>query len=200
MGIDIRDGQQMECITCALCIDTCDRVMDKVGRPRNLVSYSTLADYEARTATAAREGREAAKAEQKSVGLAHVARPRTILYFALWSLIGLVMLGVLVTRDTQGREDLHAPPRRTRRRRDVDGGRRGRRLRGGVKDDGELVRAMALAGFAVANIMLLSVSGWSGAGAARHHPRGRLLQLLRPPAVIPSGPEPFAGFRRCAGT
>jgi cytochrome c oxidase accessory protein FixG len=23
-GIDIRDGQQLECITCALCIDACD--------------------------------------------------------------------------------------------------------------------------------------------------------------------------------
>ncbi|TIU73397.1 MAG: cytochrome c oxidase accessory protein CcoG, partial [Mesorhizobium sp.] len=29
MGIDIRDGQQLECITCALCIDACDSVMDK---------------------------------------------------------------------------------------------------------------------------------------------------------------------------
>jgi len=28
MGIDIRDGQQLECITCALCIDACDSVMD----------------------------------------------------------------------------------------------------------------------------------------------------------------------------
>ena len=27
VGIDIRDGQQMECITCALCIDACDEVM-----------------------------------------------------------------------------------------------------------------------------------------------------------------------------
>ncbi len=34
MGIDIRDGQQLECITCALCIDACDGVMEKVGRPR----------------------------------------------------------------------------------------------------------------------------------------------------------------------
>ena len=30
-GIDIRDGQQLECITCALCIDACDSVMEKVG-------------------------------------------------------------------------------------------------------------------------------------------------------------------------
>ena len=37
MGIDIRDGQQLECITCALCIDACDEIMDKVGRPQGLV-------------------------------------------------------------------------------------------------------------------------------------------------------------------
>ena len=29
MGIDIRDGQQLECITCALCIDACDEVMER---------------------------------------------------------------------------------------------------------------------------------------------------------------------------
>ena len=34
MGIDIRDGAQLECINCGLCIDACDEVMDKVGRPR----------------------------------------------------------------------------------------------------------------------------------------------------------------------
>ena len=45
MGIDIRDGQQLECITCALCIDACDEVMDKVGRPRGLISYATLDEY-----------------------------------------------------------------------------------------------------------------------------------------------------------
>ena len=33
-GIDIRDGLQMECIHCTQCIDACDAVMDKVGKPR----------------------------------------------------------------------------------------------------------------------------------------------------------------------
>ncbi len=33
MGIDIRDGSQLECIQCALCIDACDDIMAKVGRP-----------------------------------------------------------------------------------------------------------------------------------------------------------------------
>ena len=42
MGIDIRDGHQLECITCALCIDACDAVMDKIGKPRGLINYTTL--------------------------------------------------------------------------------------------------------------------------------------------------------------
>jgi cytochrome c oxidase accessory protein FixG len=40
-GIDIRDGLQMECIGCAQCIDACDAVMDKIGRDRGLIRYST---------------------------------------------------------------------------------------------------------------------------------------------------------------
>ncbi|MEM7488296.1 MAG: cytochrome c oxidase accessory protein CcoG, partial [Pseudomonadota bacterium] len=43
-GIDIRDGQQMACITCALCIDACDEVMEKIGRPRGLIDYLALDD------------------------------------------------------------------------------------------------------------------------------------------------------------
>ncbi|TIW79879.1 MAG: cytochrome c oxidase accessory protein CcoG, partial [Mesorhizobium sp.] len=56
MGIDIRDGQQLECITCALCIDACDSVMDKLGRERGLISYATLADYNANMALATSAG------------------------------------------------------------------------------------------------------------------------------------------------
>lgn len=40
-GIDIRDGLQIECIGCAACIDACDSIMDKMGYPRGLVSYTT---------------------------------------------------------------------------------------------------------------------------------------------------------------
>jgi cytochrome c oxidase accessory protein FixG len=40
-GIDIRNGLQYECIGCAACIDGCNQVMDKVGRPRGLIRYST---------------------------------------------------------------------------------------------------------------------------------------------------------------
>jgi cytochrome c oxidase accessory protein FixG len=41
-GIDIRQGFQIECIGCAGCIDACDEVMDKLGRPRGLVRYDSL--------------------------------------------------------------------------------------------------------------------------------------------------------------
>jgi len=40
-GIDIRDGLQMECIHCTQCMDACDAVMVKVGRPPGLIRYSS---------------------------------------------------------------------------------------------------------------------------------------------------------------
>lgn len=40
-GIDIRNGLQLECITCTQCIDGCDGVMDKLGRPRGLIRYTS---------------------------------------------------------------------------------------------------------------------------------------------------------------
>jgi len=41
-GIDIRNGLQLDCIACAQCIDACDEVMAKVGRPKGLVRYDSL--------------------------------------------------------------------------------------------------------------------------------------------------------------
>ncbi len=40
-GIDIRDGLQMECVGCTQCIDACDAVMEKIGKPRGLIRYSS---------------------------------------------------------------------------------------------------------------------------------------------------------------
>ena len=40
-GIDIRDGLQYQCITCALCIDACDTIMDRLGWPRGLIRYTS---------------------------------------------------------------------------------------------------------------------------------------------------------------
>lgn len=96
MGIDIRDGQQLECITCALCIDACDSVMDKTGSPRGLISYATLKDY---------EKAKAGITEDKHKPI--LFRPRTLLYSAIWCLLGLAMVFVLATRSRLDVNVLH---------------------------------------------------------------------------------------------
>ena len=87
VGIDIRDGQQLECITCGLCIDACDEVMEKIGKPRGLVDYMAFTDEE----------RERAGKPPKPVWQ-HVFRPRTILYTSLWSLVGAGLVFALFIR------------------------------------------------------------------------------------------------------
>jgi cytochrome c oxidase accessory protein FixG len=87
MGIDIRDGLQMECIQCALCIDACNEIMDKIKRPRGLIAYDTIA-----------------KQEASARGITHepiqLLRPRTLLYFCMISLVGIIMLVALWNRTT----------------------------------------------------------------------------------------------------
>ncbi|WP_368345385.1 cytochrome c oxidase accessory protein CcoG [Pelagovum sp. HNIBRBA483] len=87
MGIDIRDGQQMACITCGLCIDACDDVMAKLGKPRGLVDYLALKDE-----TAERAGEPTPTLYQ------HIFRARTILYTVLWTAVGLALLFALFIR------------------------------------------------------------------------------------------------------
>ena len=45
-GIDIRDGQQLECVNCTACIDACDEVMVKTGLPTGLIRYATEDEIE----------------------------------------------------------------------------------------------------------------------------------------------------------
>lgn len=86
-GIDIREGPQIGCITCALCIDACDRVMKQVGRPRGLIDYATLED-------AASE-----KAGNPPTPHARLIwHPRTLVYLGIWSALGLGLLFALGTR------------------------------------------------------------------------------------------------------
>jgi cytochrome c oxidase accessory protein FixG len=40
-GIDIRNGVQMECVGCTACIDACDNIMDKIGKPKGLIRYAS---------------------------------------------------------------------------------------------------------------------------------------------------------------
>ncbi len=89
-GIDIRDGQQLACITCALCIDACNQVMEKIGRPQGLISYSSVRAYEKLTT---------GQMEQKEFGWRSFIRPRTLVYLAVWTLIAAGILVHLATRD-----------------------------------------------------------------------------------------------------
>jgi cytochrome c oxidase accessory protein FixG len=41
-GIDIRQGLQLECISCAACVDACDEVMIRLGRKPGLVRHDSM--------------------------------------------------------------------------------------------------------------------------------------------------------------
>jgi len=86
MGIDIRDGTQLECINCALCIDACDEIMSIVGWPTGLIGYDTDANVERRV-----KGEKA---------VFRFARPRTILYAVVLAVVTSVMVFGLSTRRT----------------------------------------------------------------------------------------------------
>lgn len=47
-GVDIREGQQLGCITCGLCIDACDVVMEKINKPKGLIRYMSQDEAEGR--------------------------------------------------------------------------------------------------------------------------------------------------------
>ncbi|MBY3129780.1 MULTISPECIES: cytochrome c oxidase accessory protein CcoG [Rhizobium] len=111
MGIDIRDGQQMECITCALCIDACDGVMDKIGKPRGLIAYATLSEYADNMAIATDGGRTPVQPSRVRGpdgsfvdGIRHfdwriIFRARVVFYAAVWCMIGAGMIVHLAMRD-----------------------------------------------------------------------------------------------------
>jgi cytochrome c oxidase accessory protein FixG len=92
-GIDIRDGSQLECIQCALCIDACNDIMGKVGRPRGLIAYDTIAGQEA-----AAQGRSAPL---------QIVRARTLLYAGMIGLVGAIMLAAWLNRTTLEVNVLH---------------------------------------------------------------------------------------------
>lgn len=90
MGIDIRNGLQMECIACGLCVDACNDVMDKIERPRGLIRYDTTNNQVARCA--------AHKAGKPFKDWLHLLRPRTFYYCAILAIVGSLTLYGLLTR------------------------------------------------------------------------------------------------------
>jgi cytochrome c oxidase accessory protein FixG len=83
-GVDIRGGANLGCIQCGLCIDACDNVMEKIGRPPRLIAYDTEINVERRQA-----------------GKPNVFKPiraRTLLYAVVIAVVGGVMTTALATR------------------------------------------------------------------------------------------------------
>ncbi len=84
MGIDIRDGLQLECIGCGLCVDACNHVMAKVDRPLNLITMDTE--------------RNQARRERGEIPVSRLVRPRTVIYVIILAILGIGILAGLSTR------------------------------------------------------------------------------------------------------
>jgi len=83
-GIDIRNGLQYECIGCAACVDACDGVMDKVGKPHGLIRYATENALVHNLTTAQVRRR--------------ILRPRVLGYGLVLAVIASVLSGSLLLR------------------------------------------------------------------------------------------------------
>ncbi len=93
-GVDIRQGQQLGCITCGLCLDACDSIMDKVGRPRGLIRYASLDEI---------DGKPVKKLYQHPRTLVYIS----IILIALGGIIyGLTHLGAMTLRVIPERQPL----------------------------------------------------------------------------------------------
>ncbi len=92
-GVDIRKGLQLDCIQCGLCIDACNTVMQKIGRPADLIAYDTDINIHRR-----QEGKPE---------IYKPVRMRTLVYAAVIAIAGGIMLYTLATRTSIGLSVIH---------------------------------------------------------------------------------------------
>ena len=92
-GVDIRNGPDLGCIQCGLCIDACDAVMAKVGRPARLIAYDTDINIKHR--------------QEGTAPIYHFVRLRTALYVVIIALVCGTMTFALATRNAQSISVLH---------------------------------------------------------------------------------------------
>ncbi len=92
-GVDIREGSSLGCIQCGLCIDACDNVMKRLGRPTGLIGYDTDINVKRRM-----EGKQP---------FFRIVRLRTVLYAAVIAVAGSVMIYTLATRGSEGINVIH---------------------------------------------------------------------------------------------
>jgi cytochrome c oxidase accessory protein FixG len=92
-GVDIRGGSNVGCIQCGLCIDACDAVMKKIGRPARLIAYDTDVNVKRR--------------QQGEKPIYRIVRARTMLYAAIIAVVGILMAYTLATRHNDAVSALH---------------------------------------------------------------------------------------------
>jgi cytochrome c oxidase accessory protein FixG len=93
-GVDIRGGLNMGCIQCGLCIDACDNVMAKIGRPTGLIAYDTDNNVDRRA-----RGLPALKPK--------IFRGRTLIYLVLIGAVASLMGYSFATRHSLGVDVMH---------------------------------------------------------------------------------------------
>ncbi len=77
-GIDIRNGLQYQCTTCALCIDACNTIMTSVGYPKGLIRYSSENEMQG--------------------GKTRIFKPKTIVYGLALVVVAVIFFWGLNTR------------------------------------------------------------------------------------------------------
>jgi cytochrome c oxidase accessory protein FixG len=92
-GVDIRQGADVGCIQCGLCIDACNAMMSKIGRATGLIAYDTDINIKRRL-----EGKPP---------IVKLVRVRTVLYAAVIAIAGGIMIFTLATRDSEGISSIH---------------------------------------------------------------------------------------------
>src|SRR3954469_18581667 len=92
-GVDIRNGPNLGCIQCGLCIDACDTVMAKVDRPARLIAYDTDLNIKRR--------------QEGQPELYHIVRMRTVFYAGVIATVAAVMAYALATRQSEGISVIH---------------------------------------------------------------------------------------------
>jgi cytochrome c oxidase accessory protein FixG len=92
-GVDIRNGASLGCFQCGLCIDACDSVMAKIGKPPRLIAYDTDVNIRRR--------------EAGLPPIFKIVRVRTALYAGIIAIVGGLMLYTLATRHAEGLAVIH---------------------------------------------------------------------------------------------
>ena len=116
-GIDIRKGLQMECVGCAQCIDACDAVMDKLGRPRGLIRHTSQ--------------------EELAGGPRRLLRVRTVVYPVL---LAIAVTGLVWTAGTRAGATVNVERVSGPSFVDLGDGRIAAQVRIAVENDGDTTR------------------------------------------------------------